>query len=255
VGVLVVSASPKPDESTELRIILAGPPKTGNVWVESILAKLYDLEILKGDDIPEKEVEYLRRFVKEGSFRASTIFHQHYRPTDELFEVLESVACTIVAVLRNPYDTFVSLYYYIQNFSQSFVGGGGPGTEIIGKPIDHPDVFRYLRDPFRWNLLVMSEWAEASDRAILVRYEDLHREAFSTVKLVVDRIAPASDIRIRLAIEASRADRLRSKNKHLAKHIRSATVGDWRNHLNEAHLDVFRNQHADLIKRMGYEVV
>ena len=56
------------------------------------------------------------------------------------------------------------------------------------------------------------------------------------------------------AIDACQADTLLKSRRGLAKLIRSATVGDWRNHLSTAHLAVFRDQHADLVRALGYEV-
>jgi hypothetical protein len=40
----------------------------------------------------------------------------------------------------------------------------------------------------------------------------------------------------------------------MAMHVRSGTVGESKQHLTEAHLAVFRDQYADLIRALGYEV-
>jgi hypothetical protein len=39
-----------------------------------------------------------------------------------------------------------------------------------------------------------------------------------------------------------------------AKHVRTATVGDSKNHLSEQHLKIFRERDSDLIRKLGYEV-
>lgn len=36
-------------------------------------------------------------------------------------------------------------------------------------------------------------------------------------------------------------------------HYRKGIPGDWRNHLNEEHLKLFRKRYGDLVERMGYE--
>ena len=46
----------------------------------------------------------------------------------------------------------------------------------------------------------------------------------------------------------------RRQSKGMARQVRVATAGDWRNHLTEAHLAIFRRCHADLIRSLGYEV-
>jgi hypothetical protein len=40
----------------------------------------------------------------------------------------------------------------------------------------------------------------------------------------------------------------------MARHVRTATVGDSNNHLGEQHFKIFRERCSDLIRRLGYEV-
>jgi hypothetical protein len=236
-----------------MRILIAGPPKTGNVWVENILAMVYGLKILQPPNVPGSGPGELQDFIDRDLFKDGSIFHQHFMPTRELFQAAASVRCHLVTTIRNPYDTFVSLYHYIQRFSEDFIRCNDVGQLVIGKPIDHPDALAFLRHGFTWNLIIAREWLR-SNRSIIVRYEDLHADTFKEVKRMTDQIEAVDEGLIRQVIAATAAPILRKKDKSLAKHIRTAVVGDWQNHLNEKHLRIFRTCHAQLIRETGYEV-
>jgi hypothetical protein len=235
-----------------MRILLAGLAKTGNVWVEQILASAYDLNLLAS--APPANPVAFQRFVAAGEFPDDTVFHQHFAPSALLLKAAAAIDCHLVSAIRNPYDVFVSLYHYAQRFSDGFRRAGGGGVILIDKPIDDPDVLDFLRYDFGNQLDMALRWVR-SDRSIIVRYEDLHTDPVPTVRRLTNQIRPVSDERIEQAIAAAGADLLRRRDEHFAKHIRAATVGDWKNHLSEVHLEVFRSRHADVICHLGYEVL
>jgi predicted PolB exonuclease-like 3'-5' exonuclease len=47
---------------------------------------------------------------------------------------------------------------------------------------------------------------------------------------------------------------MRQKSAMMAWNVRAAKVGDSRERLTEAHLAIFRERYADLIRSLGYEV-
>lgn len=236
-----------------MRIIVAGPPKTGNVWIKALLARTYQLTILSPPDIPRNIYE-LALWVAEDRFPPDSIFHQHFYPSEILFATCSQVRCHLVTILRNPYDTFVSLYHYIQRFSESYLEADDPGSKLIGKPIDHPDVLSYLEQDFRKNLQNAAAWL-ASGKTSLVWYERLHSDTLGEFRRLTARIRPVEDAVLTAAVGACTSEAMKKENELMAKHIRSAKVGDWRDHLGPAHLNIFRTAHSALIRRLGYQVV
>ena len=126
---------------------------------------------------------------------------------------------------------------------------------MANKPLHHPDVLAYLEnDGYRDNIVKANEWLH-SGRSVVLRYEDLYRDPMETLSRATEQIAPAAPEHIARAVEACSAERMRQRGRGMAKHVRTATVGDSKNHLGEEHFRIFRKRYADLIRELGYEVV
>lgn len=238
-----------------MRIIVAGPPKTGNVWIENILATIYQLNILRPPNVPlHSHTNLLREFIRDGKFRDDTIFHQHFSPSVEFFELVASVNCHVVTTIRNPYDVFVSLFYYVQTFKVAYLKSSDAACALVDKDITHPDTLEYLATHFSDHVSKAIAWVD-SKRSLLIRYEDLHEKPLEVVKHLTDQIQPVDSALITRALKQCEADQMRKSDPGLAKHIRSGRMADWPNHLTEAHLAVFESYYADAIAKLGYDVV
>jgi hypothetical protein len=238
-----------------VRIIIAGPPKAGNVWLKCILSSIYGLRPLTTQETPQRpQLDLFQAWVKEGNFPDGTIFHQHYDYSDELADLIDAVPAHTATIIRDPYDGFVSSYFTIQEHKDSGLRRGRRRDVISGKSLSDPEVIQHLRDGgFRNNMRRAKEWLE-SGRTLVVRYERLHSDPIEELRSVTDKIQPVPDERIAAALAACSADTMRNLGGGKSKHVRAAKVGDSREKLNEEHLAVFREKYADLIRALGYEV-
>lgn len=240
-----------------MRIVIAGPPKAGNVWLKCILANIYDLEKLGPKQTAERpNLACFAEWVGAGRFPDGSVFHQHFTYSPELADAIAAVPAHVVTIIRDPYDAFVSSYYTLQQHADADESNpriGRPSDLLLGKPLDHPDVLGYLaRGGFRGYLIKGVGWVKGN-RGPILRYEDLHRDPIGTLTRVTDQIATADPDRIAAAVDACSAENMR-KNTRTANHVRTATVGDSKQRLSEAHLAIFREHHADLIGGLGYPV-
>jgi hypothetical protein len=233
-----------------MRILIAGQPKTGNVWARKLFSQLYRLDDLNESlgRVPENVPTFLR-FVEHGSFKENSVFHSHLFPNPKLRDACEGLGCNLITMLRNPYDAFVSFYFYVNRLAERF--HHGPFAVIIGKPIDHPDVLEFVRTEYLRHLNLAVRWVN-SGKAIVIRYEDLHARPVETIRDVADRICPVEDDQIRSAVEQCQAEKLKRRGGWIKGHIRSATTGNWEEHLGPAHFEAFKESSADLIIRLGY---
>jgi hypothetical protein len=236
-----------------MRILIAAQPKAGNVWARNILANIYDLIDLneRVEHVPRHAAEFAE-FVEAGLFLDDSVLHQHFNPKPEVLAGCEALDCHIITLLRNPYDAFVSFYFYVNRNKKRFQGT--PSGVLINKPMEHPDVVRFLGETYRRHLLIARRWI-GSGRASVLRYEDLHANPLASVRAVTERIKSVPDSQIESALEACSASQLRKRGGWLKAHIRVAATGDWEKHLQPVHLEAFREKHGSLIESLGYSVL
>ena len=242
-----------------MRIVISSPPKMGNKWIKCLLSRVYDLQWIIGEDSPDTNIERFDLFVSEGRFPDNTIFHQHCKYKPKICDVIEEIPAHLVTIVRDPYDAFVSMYHWIQTRTDYDRERGRvrkkerPRDAMVGKPIDDPLILDYLADGYGQQIQRAHEWVH-SGRAIVVRYEDLHRDPVGALTQVTNQIEPVDPDRIAQAIEACSVDNMRKMSKRMSQHVRTAKVGDSRDTLGEAHLKIFREKYGELLTSLGYEV-
>ena len=243
------------EECDRVRIIIAGPPKAGNVWLKCLLGQIYGLRPLTKNQTPQRpQLDLLKTWLEAGNFPDGTIFHQHYDYNEELADLVEAVPAHIATIIRDPYDGFVSSYFTIQQHKDDGRRSGRRTEMMAGKSLSDPEVVEYLRNGgFRNNMRRAKEWLE-SGRTLVVRYERLHSDPIAELRTVTDKIEPVPDERIAAALETCSAENMRQMGGPKSQHVRAAKVGDSREKLSEEHLTVFREKYADMIRALGYEV-
>lgn len=238
-----------------MRIVIAGPPKAGNVWLKCLLGHIYDLRPLTPKETPDRpRAGLFKAWAGDGGFPDGTIFHQHYDYSDDLVDAFDAAEAHTVTIVRDPYDTFVSSYFTVQQHADTDFRKNRRTDVLLNKPLDHPDVLAYLREGgFRNNMLRAQEWIQ-SGRTVVVRYEGLHRDPLAEISRVANELGNVPNERIERAIATCSAENMRKMGGGTSKHVRAAKVGDSRERLNDEHLAIFRDQHADLIRSLGYDV-
>ena len=236
--------------------LIAGPPKTGNLWLTCLLSRIYDLRWLPNDELPGRpDAEVFASWAAAGGFTDNTIFHQHYKYSPVLADAADALPAHLVTIIRDPYDAFVSTYFTIQQHDPAKATRARNRTDLYGKDLQSDEVLQMLREGgYLGNLTKANDWLH-SGRAIVLRYEELHADPVATLTGLTERLGPASPEKITAAVEYCSADAMRQRGGGEARHVRSATVGDSHRHLTEAHLEVFRDdRYARLIESLGYPV-
>jgi Sulfotransferase domain len=240
-----------------MRLLIAAPPKTGNVWLEKLCSVAFGLRWLT--EVPALDYwngtnpDGLDGFLESGRFPETTVCHQHYWPSAALFALANTWDIRIATTLRDPYDQFVSWYWYVQRFQEPFIAARDPSAAMIGKSIDDETVVDFLVSRFGRVLDQGVAWLE-SGQSLVVRYEDLHERPAEILDRAESQFEWTPMKAADEAILGASAEKLRQESPSLRLHVRAARVGDWKNHLTDAHLRAFRQHHRSRIDRLGYEV-
>ena len=235
------------------RIIIASQPKTGNVWLRNLLCSVYGLPDLNeqfGDGIPLDADDFVD-FAASRILPDGYVLQQHFFPTERLLGFSTERNCRLVTLLRNPYETFVSFYHYVNRLPGRFEGR--PAQVLVGKAIDHPDVLTFLAGRYRVHLQISRDWLE-SGASFILRYEELLADPAGELSALTEWVAPASRDAIARAVDACSAERVKARGGWRSQHIRAARTRTWDDHLTPAHYRVFRDEYADLSAFLGYEV-
>lgn len=238
-----------------MRIIIAAPPKAGNMWLKCLLGTIYDLRWLKPREQPRRpETRFFREWVAKDAFPDGTIYHQHYDYDPAICDIAEAIPAHLVTIVRNPYDAFVSTYHTLQQHDAEENQKKRKTLALMGKPLDDPEIVAFLRGGgYRKNLLRARDWM-ACGRAHVARYENLHADPVAELTKLTEAIAPVPTETIERAIAECSAERMRQRSKGMAKHVRTARPGDARQQLGEEHYAAFRESHGEIIRELGYEV-
>ncbi len=238
-----------------MRIIVASPPKAGNHWIKCLLAEIYGLTVIEGEDKGRLTADTIPAWVASGGFPDGSIIHIHNKFTPRLCDAIDGIPAHLVTILRDPYDAFLSMYHWQQQRSERQMDNrqGRPRQAMTGKPIDDQAVLEFIRDGYGKTIEQGLGWL-TSGRAQVVRYEDLHRDPLAALTALTGRIEYVTSERIETAIGQCRADVMRERNEKMQWHIRSGKVGVSREELTPEHLAVFRNTHAGTIRSLGYDV-
>jgi hypothetical protein len=241
-----------------MRILIVAPPKAGNSWLKCLFSSIYELDWLTSDRVPSgTTLQAFADWLSSVGFPDNAVFHHHYDHSPQLVDLAAAESIHLATILRDPYDMFVSRYFFAQAQADNEKRAGKAvdrtSDAMAGKAIDDPVVLAYLADNFGAQLQKGIDWLE-SGASVVIRYEGLVDRPEEELTRATDQIQPVAPDRVWAAIAACTAENLLRTRKGLKRRIRAATSGDWCNHLSPVHLEILRDHHADRIRALGYEV-
>jgi hypothetical protein len=237
-----------------VRVVISSAPRSGNRWLKCLLRQLYDLDALHGREKPPTQPDAFRAWARDG-FPDGTIFHQHCRYSAALCDAIAEVPAHAATIVRDPYDVFVSYYYWVQAQARHRPARAEvrPKDRLVGIPLDHAEVLGFLAEEFGTNLHRALGWLQ-SGRVVVVRYEGLKIDPVAELTRVTEAMAPVTQQTIAQAIESCRAENMRQMGGQKQWQVSDAQVGGEREGLSAVHLSIFRERYSEEISALGYSV-
>lgn len=231
----------------ESDVFIFSYPRSGSTWVRFLLANLtrYDSE----DPV---DLHSVHRVIPDIMQRAHREVLQAM-PSPRLLKSdhpYDSRLKTVIYVLRDGRDVMVSYYHLLS--------GQGRFEGSFLELLDKEDL-----KPCLWHEHVES-WLlrDNQDGLLLIRYEDLHRQTEVEVarmarfiglpcdKAQLDWAVSNSGFETMHRVEAEKGRAFYADRRFLA--VRKGTIGDWGDHFDVAHKNVFKRYANRTLLQFGY---
>lgn len=227
-------------------VFFASYPRSGSTWLRFVL-----FESIAGESSGFGNVNQSIPDVKEHKtglplmpnggrlIKTHEVYHPEYKKA--------------VYLVRDPRDVALSEYAY-----QTALG-------LVDMPLDEylPLFLTKGVNPFAsWSKHVKS-WLAApipEEKLLVVKFEDLRADTVKGVSGIIQFFGLEPDeARIRAAVANNSVERMKAKEKEnpqraskKGQFIRSGSVGGWRGKMNEAQIQIVRDQAATLLNRLEY---
>lgn len=237
-------------------VFLVSYPKSGNTWVRFLIANLVHttepVTFLNMEQyLPSIYIladRQLRAIPRPRMLKSHECFHPRYR--------------NVIYIVRDPRDVAVSYYHY--NLKKRLLAPGCSFEEYMP---------HYLADDLdmrcgAWGDHVMSwlSMAETREKFLLLRYEDMIADTEAVLIRVAEFLGiPATEARLKRAVELSSAGRMRDLEKKQAEQwvftkgmrqdipfIRSAKAGGWRTSLPQSCVQQIEAAWGKVMQQVGY---
>lgn len=235
------------------RIAILSTPKTGNVWMTSLLREAYGVPLQPIDPI----LRTLPVDVLE-SYGDDWIVYAHVYPDGRALDWLRTNGVHVLTTVRHPCDVLVSLRHFVtwnpDNESDParamLADGDAFGEASAG----------YVREHFANVLGISMSWSRLG--ALTVRYEDMIANPAHCLGRIAERVGPLPEATIRKAVLLSQFKRMRAgvdPNHGLqpwrARHFREGRAGGWREALGDGPVvETMRSREPfiSLFQALGY---
>lgn len=227
-------------------VVVVEYPKSGGSWLVGMLGDCLDMpkrDIYVTDGFKLFDVTRHPWYVDAPSLNISSpsVIKSHELPQTTRNHSDDK----IVHLVRDGRDVVVSKYYYDKDFC---VKNG------LIESFDTPWRDYLISTARDWNQFVMA-WQKTGIR--FFRYEDLLRDARSTLKSILDCLqVTVPDEKLTLAIQGNTKENFRQALSKTFEHntfVRKGVVGDWQNHFSQDDLVEFDKVAGDAIASLGYK--
>ncbi len=232
-------------------VFIAGYPKSGNTWMQNLVASLvFGIDGKLLPDALTKEIipdVHYKKFYKR--LLDECIFKTHDLPKPQYKRV--------IYIVRDPRDVMSSYYAMQKNFIQ---GCTLEDMVVHGKHIV----------PSKWHIHTQ-QWHENPYKAeiIKIRYEDLLNDSFNQMRKICDFIGvERSDAQITAAIDGNAFSNMRAKESKFgveafpskdktasqeeAKFFRKGKVGSYKDDLPEKYIEFINKECQEQMKLFSY---
>ncbi len=234
------------------RLIVNEYPKSGGTWLVNVLGdalgrRKLGVEASRGQFIPALQNHPWYRGLTDVGMGKPCVMRGHEPPTSPLLDF----PCTMIHLVRDARDVAVSRFHFEHLCSDL----------SLQKPLSETFAEYALKLASDWVTFVTA-WQEAgaSQKVVLVRYEDMLLDTPGVVKRTFEDCGYAvDDAAIGQAVMKNTKQNMRkeladSLGEQLGRFVRKGVAGDWVNHFDDKTHRAFLAIAKPTMISLGYEV-
>ena len=231
--------------SAPIRLAVVGTPRSGNSWLRFLFHRGYGLPVYAVHDLTD---EFCAALPPEA------VVQVHWRRTPEFERRLADHGFRVVAPVRHPLDTLISVLHFCwyEPDTGSWLLGTGGNEDGLKAAMPRSRCFvDYCTGPRAAALLsVSADWHGRPD-VLSVRYEEMVADPKGGLLRLVDQIGPlrrgsAEEVLSECSMDSSRRD---SRNNHFWK----GQPGLWKSLLPAAEAEEILAAVRPACERFGYD--
>lgn len=189
-----------------------------------------------------------------GSLSDGSVLSTDIPCSAELENVATALGVQLVAILRHPFDLFVSMYDVAQQRAarERSDGEDTPWGVMANQDIGNPAVQAYAAGAFQREIEWLSDWQTSG--CATVRFELLEADPAAALAAIADRISPLSPAEIAHAVALCPADNPVASRPGRGRRMPPLRSGAWRERLPDSVLAILRERYALHVERLGYDL-
>jgi len=235
---------PKNSDNDQLRLLLAGTPRSGNTWLRRLIMSMYGLTELAAHS-PQK--------VDWDALPERCILQLHWLPEASFLAQLNQYGFRVLVLARHPLDVLLSMLRFVKNKAETFhwlAGLGGTEASIIEVCPGSDAFLEYaLSSRFEALLAVTKDWWK-EEHVMHARYEDLLKEPCATLGIISSALDQKP---IMTAEEAVEMHTMASINKIWNNdHCWMGRSGNWKKFLPKKAAGSIAEKYAEAFSMLGY---
>lgn len=236
-----------------MRVLIASPRKTGSPILRCLLAAAYHLSAIGSRDAPDgDDLAVIDAWMAELPDQSVTSAGFPYSP--ELSAMADRHGARLVAILRHPYDLFVSNHDVAQQQlkrRKGIVENARSWSKLAGLALDDPATLDYARDDFGEDIAWLVGWQQSGLPAI--RYELLEADPAAVLAELAPQLGPLDKAAIAHAVQLCPPESVVISRPFRGRRMPAMPADSWRQQLPASVLEVLRERYGEAVTRLGYE--
>jgi hypothetical protein len=239
-----------------MRVLIAAPRKSGSALLRCLLASAFGLQVVGTRDAPGAAGDELDLWLNE--LPDNTIAGVGFPYSPALASTIDRTGITMVAILRHPFDLFVSNHDVAQQRAARKKDRAGDGSDellwsrLAGRELGDQEIIAYAETGFADEIAWLQSWRASG--APVVELSQLELDPAAALSELSHSFGALTDEQVAHAVTMCPPESVIVSRPFRGRRMPGLPAGTWRERLPVSLLDVLRKHYADQVVELGYEV-